>query len=63
MRTSTGRHGGGGGKTDRGEAANQRRQAGQYGRRQPCQGPQRKSRRRTKETLGRPAQQAISAIR
>jgi hypothetical protein len=27
MRTSTGRHGGGGGKTDKGEAANQRRQA------------------------------------
>jgi hypothetical protein len=28
MRTSKGRHGGGGGKTDKGEAANQRRQAG-----------------------------------
>jgi hypothetical protein len=27
MRSSTGRHGGGGGRTDKGEAANQRRQA------------------------------------
>ncbi len=28
MRSSKGRHGGGGGKTDKGEAMNQRRQAG-----------------------------------
>ena len=27
MRTSKGRHGGGGGRTDKGEAANQRREA------------------------------------